>query len=1032
MRLGAFSAILYGFPMAVLLVQCAVLTTAQILSGPSTPRGPSSRRGRPAIRGDLGPPGTRTATPIDVTTITINNTTVGLCKYKHFCRSLGCQSRNDTRPSLCHCDPECVIYDDCCYDYTETCGRESQEADSLWQNETQKEMENLSCVSPNKNAESYYLVSTCPSDTTDIQTAVLCRNPDPHDSLSVIPSYSQNSRRHFKNIYCALCHGEALMDLVAWEIVVECRTLLLNRRATSLLQTSISNVRRVERELGCDIMIQPPNRDEVTVRPRHCYSDVIRHCVAPQLREACEAYTAYTTVAGPGPNSNKVFQNPHCALCNVPNGPDRLDYATDCRQELTLPVFYPNVPVGTFPPRPRPGRPGEPDEGGDKGSPGIPGVGGPTEPDRPIEPPPPEEIPPISVLFDFRSDSRVKIVRNREVLVSEIVQCPPNEVYDPFISSCRRLSCPDGYLLKDNKCAPDFKTLGKACDGDSGGDGDIVMEVSVSLEEHCQDSLLNGGDSLLTGDLQLCLEEFLGLEQRSLQFGSSTPALANVTPVPTFNCTSTAQYSFSVNTTGETLMDFRGISKLSLPDSSLCQTIASRETWFIEFRQTCQSLPIDKCTGIWLNDTTFSIPAENGTTLIYINASESWFTLNQTIIRANFQRREDVFEQFTDIQICAEPKLTCPRVRLNSTLFEADENNPGSIIYTPIGKLFQMDEFIRTENGDIEVCSFYEINGTRNGTKTATFLVFSQAQTVLSLIANIISMTAALVTFTTYCVFKELRKRISLAIMSLVACLFLAQLLLLVSGSATSNPSACTTVAVLGHFLWLATVLWTGVLAFALNRVFVSISKIRRLDVDLRVYFSQGIFVFGGAFLVVLPCLVIHLCDCTDIPLSYGNENVCWIGNNNVNLVAFGVPIGLTVLVNSVLFILTIHGMRNSKKMTNVVTEKTELQKLKQELVVYIRISSLMGFTWIFGFVAAFTDVVALWYIFIILNSCQGLLIFLSFICNKRVWRLWTNLLCGGRQRPTGAGPTSTTPSSQQMTMKPKSTGTLMSSASQV
>ena len=48
-----------------------------------------------------------------------------------------------------------------------------------------------------------------------------------------------------------------------------------------------------------------------------------------------------------------------------------------------------------------------------------------------------------------------------------------------------------------------------------------------------------------------------------------------------------------------------------------------------------------------------------------------------------------------------------------------------------------------------------------------------------------------------------------------------------------------------------------------------------------------------------------------------------------------------------------------------------------------------MGFTWIFGYIAAFTDVEALWYIYIILNSLQGVFIFISFICNRRIGLLW-------------------------------------------
>ena len=57
--------------------------------------------------------------------------------------------------------------------------------------------------------------------------------------------------------------------------------------------------------------------------------------------------------------------------------------------------------------------------------------------------------------------------------------------------------------------------------------------------------------------------------------------------------------------------------------------------------------------------------------------------------------------------------------------------------------------------------------------------------------------------------------------------------------------------------------------------------------------------------------------------------------------------------------------------------------------------STLLGFTWIFGFMAAFADVAALWYVFIIFNSLQGVYIFIAFMCNKRVFKLWSNACSG-------------------------------------
>ncbi len=74
----------------------------------------------------------------------------------------------------------------------------------------------------------------------------------------------------------------------------------------------------------------------------------------------------------------------------------------------------------------------------------------------------------------------------------------------------------------------------------------------------------------------------------------------------------------------------------------------------------------------------------------------------------------------------------------------------------------------------------------------------------------------------------------------------------------------------------------------------------------------------------------------------------------------------------------------------------------KTLLFFLFQISVLMGFTWIFGYIATFTGVEALWYVFIILNSSQGFFVFLANTCNRRVYQCYKRALCrrGNRVRP--------------------------------
>ena len=84
--------------------------------------------------------------------------------------------------------------------------------------------------------------------------------------------------------------------------------------------------------------------------------------------------------------------------------------------------------------------------------------------------------------------------------------------------------------------------------------------------------------------------------------------------------------------------------------------------------------------------------------------------------------------------------------------------------------------------------------------------------------------------------------------------------------------------------------------------------------------------------------------------------------------------------MNSMLYIFTSINLHKAfKNATNVV--KAE----EYHFGIYVRLFILMGITWIFGFISAFTDEIVVDFIFVILTSLQGLFLFISFVCNKRV-----------------------------------------------
>ena len=56
-----------------------------------------------------------------------------------------------------------------------------------------------------------------------------------------------------------------------------------------------------------------------------------------------------------------------------------------------------------------------------------------------------------------------------------------------------------------------------------------------------------------------------------------------------------------------------------------------------------------------------------------------------------------------------------------------------------------------------------------------------------------------------------------------------------------------------------------------------------------------------------------------------------------------------------------------------------------QFCICFHRLAVIMGLTWITGLAAGFVDLEPVWYVFVGLNTLQGLFIFVAFTCNKKV-----------------------------------------------
>ena len=323
--------------------------------------------------------------------------------------------------------------------------------------------------------------------------------------------------------------------------------------------------------------------------------------------------------------------------------------------------------------------------------------------------------------------------------------------------------------------------------------------------------------------------------------------------------------------------------------------------------------------------------------------------------------------------------LACPLVVLNTTEYESFENN--SIWVHKLKILLAVDQYQR--NGlEVTICVPWLPQ-----LALIQMFKYDKIQAIVSFVGQIISLTALAVNFLTYVLLPSLRNLPGKCIMSLVLVLFVAHMLFIVGVGQTGNLRVCMAIAMVMHYCFLASFFWMNVLALDLWRAF---SKIEMRHNEK----GTNKFLFNAFYAWLSPALIVAIGASGDdlythsrfVP-GYG-KGLCWLTNGSGLLLFFALPMGILLLLNLLCYCLVIKSLVITSKSTALVHQNSDGNK--RLFLIYVKLTTIMGFIWIFGFAATFADVPFLWYIFVVLNTLQGLFICVAFVCTKNVFKLFT------------------------------------------
>ena len=402
------------------------------------------------------------------------------------------------------------------------------------------------------------------------------------------------------------------------------------------------------------------------------------------------------------------------------------------------------------------------------------------------------------------------------------------------------------------------------------------------------------------------------------------------------------------------------------------------------------------CVNFTGNETIVSLNCPAGEGLLSLNDSQLYEDLGNNSVLFDGEVVKVVFNGSGTLLVCAGQRviLNCPAgeslLSLNdSQLYENLGNN--SILFS--GEVF---EIVFNGSGTVSVCA--PQNGTIEVNTTLFSYQYPAAYFILTYIGCSFSVIGTVLILLTYCLFKDLRSLPSKLLMNLAATILMSSLFILIGGPITAafpNVNLCTSVAVILHFFFLAQFSWMSVMSFEMARTFNQALKLRTRQSNR---FKQNLFItyfligWGLPLLVTIISITVNFTT-NGLVLygvrSDGTQWLCRINHLESAIVAFVIPVCLSLLFNFTTFIVVSVYLFMASRAQDKVEKYRHVSYLRINLAIFIA----SGLTWVFGFIAILVGTDWVWYVFIILNSGLGFVIFIAFLCTKKVLILYMSLL---------------------------------------
>ncbi|EDV27075.1 uncharacterized protein TRIADDRAFT_54629 [Trichoplax adhaerens] len=234
---------------------------------------------------------------------------------------------------------------------------------------------------------------------------------------------------------------------------------------------------------------------------------------------------------------------------------------------------------------------------------------------------------------------------------------------------------------------------------------------------------------------------------------------------------------------------------------------------------------------------------------------------------------------------------------------------------------------------------------------------------ILSIISKFglaVSIVALSINVAVFTLIRQLRCFRNFIHACLSLALLLADLIFVAGVDSTDKEPLCTIIAMALHYFYLASFMWMLIEAIWLYRNTTRIEKLTSM---------YGIYSLIGWG---IPLLIVAIPAAAYFE-TYRNPNYCWISHKNGLNIAFIGPIVIIIAINGIILGLAVRSLLTLK----LVSDRSNLVKVRKSIRASIVLLPLFGLTWLFGLLFLNSTTLAFGYLFVVINSLQGFLIFI-------------------------------------------------------